>query len=176
MTRLLSIILFACSLLWSLPASAAVVITFHSFNGSVFFGRYPHTFVSLDGTLDGTGKKVHENYGFTAKTVSPAILVGPVQGEIITEKEKYLKSTNNHFSIKISDAQYEEVEAEMRKWRDAPGKSYSLSDHNCIHFVGRIAEIVGLKVDFPENMLRKPKKWLNHIEFLNPQLHAKPVN
>jgi hypothetical protein len=39
-----------------------------------------------------------------------------------------------------------------------------------------MAEIAGLKVDYPEKMLRKPKKWLNYITGLNPQLGAKPIN
>ena len=52
---------------------------------------------------------------------------------------------------------------------------YDLKTRNCIHFVGEIARIVGLQVAYPENMLRRPKKWLNHITALNPRLGAKPV-
>ena len=45
--------------LWALalagPAAAEVRISFHSFNGSVVVGRYPHAFVVFEGTLaDGT--------------------------------------------------------------------------------------------------------------------------
>ncbi len=175
MRRLLSLFASAIALFWSLPALASVTMTFHSFNGSVLFGRYPHTFVSLDGTLDANGQKVHENYGFTAKSVSPAILSGPVEHKVVSEPEKYILGTNHHFSIKMTDAQYWQVVAEMKAWRDAPGKYYSLDNRNCIHFVGKIAEIMGLKVDFPQKLLRKPKQWLNHITALNPQMHAKQV-
>ena len=63
----------------------------------------------------------------------------------------------------------------MKAWRDAPGKYYDLDTRNCIHFVGRMAEIVGLKVDYPDDMLRRPKKWLNHITALNPKLGAKLI-
>ena len=161
--------------LWTTPALADVQVSFHSFNGSVFAGRYPHTFVRLHGELESNGKAVEENYGFTAKNVSPAILNGPVLHDISIEKPKYLKSTNVHFTVTISDAQYRQIVAEMRKWRDAPGKYYDLDTRNCIHFVGAIAQIVGIKVEYPKKMLRRPKKWLNHITALNPQLGASQI-
>lgn len=175
MIRFLILLLSLASLGWSLPASAAVTMSFHSFNGSVLLGRYPHTFVVLQGTLDSTGQSVNENYGFTAKSVSTRILSGPVEHEISIEPPKYVTSTNRHFSISLTDAQYNQVVAEMKAWRDAPGKYYSLDSRNCIHFVGRMAQIVGLKVDYPQNMLRKPKKWLNYITGLNPKLGARPI-
>lgn len=160
---------------WSSPVLADVQVTFHSFNGSVLGGRYPHTFVSLSGDLAASGKPVAENYGFTAKNVSPAILRGPVMHEISIEKIKYLKSTNRHFTITISDIKYRQIVAEMRKWRDTPGKYYDLDRRNCIHFVGAVAKIVGLKVSYPQKMIRRPKKWLNHISAINPQLGAKAI-
>lgn len=160
---------------WSLPAAAEVKMSFHSFNGSVLFGRYPHTFVQLTGTLESTGTVVEENYGFTAKKVSTAILSGPVEHDIQVEGAKYLKKTNVHFTVTLTDAQVAQVRATMRKWRDAPGKHYDLEKRNCIHFVGAMAQIVGLKVDYPKKMLRRPKKWLNHISAQNPQLGAKKL-
>lgn len=163
------------ALTWSGAASSAVEIHFHSFNGSVLFGRYPHTFIVLDGTLEATGEAVKENYGFTAKKVSTAILSGPVVHDISIEKPKYLKKTNRHFSMTITDRQYRRIVAEVKKWRDAPGKHYDLDARNCIHFVGRMGEILGLKVEYPKKMLRRPKKWLNHITGLNPQLGAKAI-
>lgn len=161
--------------LWPLPAQAKVQVAFHSFNGSVLWGRYPHTFVAFDGTLDDTGEKVHENYGFSAKSNSPAVFSGPVQHIVMSEKEKYLKSTNTHFTITVSDATYRRMKAEVIAWRDAPGKYYDLETRNCIHFVGRMAQLAGLRVDYPSDMLRTPKAWLNHITALNPQLGAKPI-
>ena len=153
-------------------AFAAVELSFHSFNGSVLFGRYPHTFIVLQGELDETGEVVNENYGFTAKKVSPAVLNGPVFHDILIEEPKYIKKTNRHFTVTISDEQYHAIVAEVRAWRDAPGKFYDLETRNCIHFVGRMAEIIGLKVDYPQKMLRRPKKWLNYITGLNPDLGA----
>ena len=159
---------------WSLPAAAEVKMAFHSFNGSYFFGRYPHTFVRLTGTMkDGT--KVDENYGFTAKKISTKILSGPVEHDILIEEEKYIKKTNVHFTVTLTDAQVGKVRTTMRKWRDAPGKYYDLDKRNCIHFVGAMARIAGLKVEYPKKMLRKPKKWLNHVGTLNPKLGAKRI-
>ncbi len=161
--------------LWSGTAFAAVQIHFHSFNGSVLFGRYPHTFIVLEGTLEATGEVINENYGFTAKNVTPAILNGPVYHDISIEKPKYLKKTNRHFSITLTDEQYRRIVSEMKKWKNAPGKYYDLDTRNCIHFVGRMGEILGLKVDYPKKMLRRPKKWLNRVTTLNPQLGAKVI-
>lgn len=160
----------------SIPATAAfaeVRATFHSFNGSMPFGRFPHTFVSFAGTLDGTGERVQENFGWSAKNISPAILSGPVYGIILVEKDKWLTKTNRHFTITLSDAQYRTLRAEVERFRTAPGKYYSLDERNCIHFVGRLAELAGLRVDYPPEMLRKPRQWLNRIGDLNPALGAK---
>ena len=175
MAHILRLVIAVFALGWASAASAEVKMSFHSFNGSVLFGRYPHAFVVLEGTLDSTGETVKENYGFTAKNASAAVLRGPVYHEITNEPDKYITTTNRHFTVTISDAQYRQVVAEMRKWRDAPGKFYNLDTRNCIHFVGAIARIAGLKVEYPKNMLRRPKKWLNHITTLNPKLGARPL-
>ena len=166
--------LFA-ALLLPRPAAAQVLLSFHSFNGSMFGGRFPHTFVALHGTLEATGAPVNENYGYSAKTVSPAVLSGPVEHIVMSEKPKYLTTTNRHFTVPISDATYWAIRAEVAKWRDAPGKTYRLDENNCIHFVGRIAQLAGIKVDYPKKLIRRPKAWLNHISALNPQLGAKPI-
>ena len=170
--RLLLVV--AALMLWHGAAQAAVQVSFHSFSGSVF-GRYPHAFVVFEATLDETGAAIHENYGFSATSAGPAVLLGPVKHGMYTEKDKYIRTTNRHFTVTVSDATYWRMKQEVAAWRDAPGKYYDLDKRNCIHFVGAIAEIAGLKVDFPENMLRKPKTWLNHIAAINPQLGAKPI-
>nr|WP_166175250.1 hypothetical protein [Altererythrobacter segetis] len=158
------------------PACAKVEVEFRSFNGSMFFGRYPHTFVIFHGTLDATGQKIDENFGFTARHVTPAILSGPVEGEIWIEEPKWIAKTNRHFAVTVDDATYHEMRAEVDFWDKHPGKFYDLDHNNCIHFVGKIAQMAGLKVDFPKELLRKPRAWLNHIAALNPQLHAKAIN
>jgi len=170
--RLLALL---AALLVPLPAEAQVMLSFQSFNGSMFGGRFPHTFVVLAGTLDETGAKVEENYGYSAKSVSPAILAGPVKHIVMTEKAKYVTSTNRHFTLPISYATYWRIREEVAKWRDAPGKQYRLDDNSCVHFVGKVAELAGLRIDYPKGLIRKPKAWLNHIATLNPQLGAKPI-
>ena len=170
-------VLFTTALLaLAAPAAAEVRASFHSFNGSVLFGRYPHTFVVFEGTLDETGERIEENFGFSAKTAGPAVLTGPVKHIIMTEKEKWVERTNRHFTIPLSDQQYRAMRREVFAWRDHPGKYYDLDERNCIHFVGRMAQMAGLKVDYPEDMLRRPKAWLNHITGLNPQLGAKQID
>ena len=158
-----------------LPALAAVTVAFHSFNGSYLGGRYPHAFVVLDGTLaDGT--RVHENYGYSTSAGALSALRGPVPGIIQIEKEKYIASTNRHFAVPVSDAQVAAIRAEMEAWKDAPGQKRYLLDHrNCIHFVARIAEMVGLNAPVPQNMVRRPKLWLNYVTRLNPQLGVREI-
>lgn len=172
MGRIFTILLAAFSLGWASPVLAEVKLSFHSFNGSVLVGRYPHAFIVMEGTLEETGKKVSENYGFTAKKVSTAILSGPVEHDVMVEEPKYIARTNRHFTVTISDEQYREIAALVKAWRDAPGKYYDLEKRNCIHFVGEIARIAGIKVTYPQDMLRRPKKWLNYITSLNPRLRA----
>lgn len=177
MKRLFMHLVALLALVWSGPALADVQIHFHSFNGSVLFGsRYPHTFIVLDGTLEETGEEVSENYGFSARRVTPSILSGPVEHMVLEETERDIRRTNRHFTMTISDDQYREIVEEVGRWRDAPGRYYDLETRNCIHFVGRMAEILGLTVEYPDNMLRRPKKWLNFITTLNPQLGADEVD
>jgi hypothetical protein len=99
-----------------------------------------------------------------------------VAGTVKSEDEQYLTIANNHFAIPISDSQYAAIEAEVAKWRDAPGKAYNLNSHNCVNFVARIAEMVGLKAPVPPQFEKHPKAWLNYVAELNPQLHVNPVS
>ena len=173
MIRMLRFFAALLALVTATAAAAEVRVTFHSFNGSMPFGRFPHAFVSFEGTLEATGERVKENFGWSAKTISPAVLSGPVYGIVLVEKDKWLTQTNRHFTVPLTDAQYRTLRAEVEAFRTAPGKYYSLESRNCIHFVGRMAELLGLKVEYPPEMLRKPRMWLNRIGDLNPRLGAK---
>ena len=175
MGRMFRLFLAMFALLAAQAAHAEVRLSFHSFNGSVLVGRYPHTFIVMEGELDD-GTPINENYGFTARKVSPAILSGPVYSDIMVEKPNYIKSTHRHFTVLISDAAYWRIREEVDKWRNAPGKFYDLETNNCIHFVGTIAKLVAIKVEYPKEMLRRPKAWLNHVTQMNPQLGAKQVD
>ncbi len=169
MVRTFHLFIVLVGLLWAPAVQADVQLSFHSFNGSIFFGRYPHTFVVLEGELDD-GTPIAENYGFSAKRATPAVLRGPVEHMILVEDAKWIGKTNRHFTVTIDDAKYWALRKEVDRWRDAPGRFYDLGTRNCIHFVGTIAKIVGVRVDYPKNMLRRPKSWLNHIVERNPEV------
>ena len=175
MMRFLAAVLSLVLAALTLSATAQVVLSFHSFDGSVLFGRYPHTFIVMEGTLDSTGLRVNENYGYTP--VHPMALLSnrQVKGTIGIEPAKYVTSTNRHFSVPISDTQYRAIVAEMVRWRDDPGETYNLDRNNCVHFVARIASMAGLRVEVPQNLVRRPKAWLNLETRLNPQLGAREI-
>ncbi len=174
MTRAIVVLFSLLAMLWSVPAAADVKVHFHSYDGSWLGGRYPHAFVVFEGTLKN-GKRVSENHGFTAKTISRDILKGPVKHDVVSETAKYIKKSNRHFTITVTDAKYRAMKAEIVRWKNAPGKYYDLEKRNCIHFVGKMGQMVGLSVNFPQKMMRKPRKWLNHVTGLNPHLGAKRV-
>src|SRR5690606_41643158 len=90
-------------------ALAEVQVHFHSFNGSLFSGRYPHAFVVFEGTLDATGERIFQNYGFSAKVAGPAVLLGPVTHMTYTEDARYLRSTNRHFCLTALTETYPQV-------------------------------------------------------------------
>lgn len=153
-------------------AFAAVNVSFQSFTGSFFVGRYPHAFVVFEGRL-GNNQTVKSNYGFSAVKVTPKILTEPVEHMVISEKSKWLAKTNRHFTITVSDAVYARMMDEVAAWRNAPGKFYHLENRNCIHFVGALAQIAGIKVDYPKTLMRNPRSWLNRVGQLNPHLNAR---
>ena len=156
-------------------AQAEVLLSFHSFNGSYFGGRYPHAFIVMEGTLDRTGEAINESYGFSAKNTGPHVLFGPATHWIYPEEQEYIDTTNRHFTVPISDEMYDLIVYETSVWRDSYGKGYDLDNRNCLHFAGRIAEMVGLNVNYPWELRRQPRQWLNHISMLNPELGAKPI-
>ena len=174
--RIAAAVLFAIAgLAFATPAAAEVRVGFHSFNGSVLWGRYPHTFVTFDGTLDN-GTKIRENYGFSARSSTEAIRGGPSSHMIIVEKEATIPKTNLHFTVTVPDATYRRMKAEVIAWRDAPGKLYILDKRNCIHFVAKLAEIAGIDAPVPSDYVRTPKAWLNYVTRRNPKLGAKEID
>jgi hypothetical protein len=153
-------------LLLPLPAQAEVVVSFYSREMGT---RFPHAFVLVKGSLD-RGGLVDKNYGFTAKTVTPAILMGSVTGEVSSVSPEYLAKSEKQFSLKISDAQYDALMAHVAKWKALPGKSYNLNKRNCVHFVGEAARVVGLDVVIDPKLIKKPKSFLLSIVARNPRL------
>jgi hypothetical protein len=167
MPRLSALILAIFLLFAPAAVRAEVVATFYSHD---FGDHFPHTFIKLKGTHDATGKSVDTNYGFTAVSVSPAILMGSVKGMIETKDAKYVSKSNAHFSIRLSDAQYEALIAHVEKWRNLGGKSYNLNKRNCVHFVMEAAVLLGLSVNRKSKFFKKPKSFVLEVMKLNPGL------
>ena len=153
------------------PALAAATITFYS---KELGSDFPHAFVILEGTLDRGGERIDEDYGFTAKTLSPAILWGKVKGHVISDHgETYVKGSDKHFTLTLTDAEYDKVMATVTRWRTAEQPSYDLDRHNCVHFVADIAAAIGLKAE-TRRLVKKPRSFLEALTAANrPALEAR---
>jgi len=170
MTRGLRLILLFLLLLCAgltTPARAEVVVSFYSHD---FGDRFPHAFIVLRGKVDATGEVVDANYGFTASSVSPAILLGSVKGEVQTSKPDYIAKSDRQFDVTVDDATYARLMAKVAEWRDREQPSYSLNKRNCVHFVMELAEVVGLQVNRKSKLFKKPKSFLIEVKGLNPRL------
>lgn len=170
MTRGLRLFLLSLLLLCAgvaAPARAEVVVSFYSHD---FGDRFPHAFIVLKGTVDATGEAVDANYGFTATSVSPAILLGSVKGKVESSKPDYIAKSDRQFDVTVDDATYARVLAKVDEWRTREQPSYSLNKRNCVHFVMELAEVVGLTVNRKSKLFKKPKSFLIEVKGLNPQL------
>jgi hypothetical protein len=174
-SRLRTVLLVALLLLLPRPATAAVEITFYS---KEFGTTFPHAFVLLKGELDESGEKIEANYGFTATHVSPAILMGSVQGEVLSLGQGYVSKSDPHFSITLSDAEYRQVMATVEQWQSLKQPSYNLNRQNCVFFVARVAAALGMTAETPKELMKKPRSYLQFLkqenqawlETRNPQL------
>jgi hypothetical protein len=164
---LIPLIFLITSFFGSFAAHAEVQATFYSRD----FGSYfPHAFVKLKGTVDSTGEAVDTNYGFTAVSTSPAILMGSVKGMVETKDAKYIANSNAHFTLKLSDNDYARLIALVDKWRNLPGKSYNLNNRNCVHFAMEAAVLLGVTVNRKSKFFKKPHSFMLEIMKLNPNL------
>jgi len=150
------------------PASAAVEIAFYS--RELGGNNFPHAFVALRGRLDSTGEAVDASYGFTAHTVTPAILFGSVRGEVQVEGERQIARSDRQFALTLSDERYRAVMAVVESWRSRPQPSYNLNRANCVHFVAELARAAGLRVENAAQLMKRPRSFLQHVRGLNPQL------
>ena len=89
---------------------------------------------------------------------------------IETKDAKYIASSNRHFSVKLSDAEYSRFMAFIEKWRSLPGKSYNLGKRNCVHFAMEAAALLGLSVNRKSRYFKKPKTFLLEVMGLNKTL------
>jgi hypothetical protein len=162
--RLLALLLLACPA----PVAAAVEIAFYS--RELGGDNFPHAFIGLRGTVDSTGEEVDTSYGFTAHSVTPAILFGSVQGEVEVEGERQIARSTRQFALVLPDERYRAVLAVIERWRNRPQPSYNLNRANCVHFVAELAEAVGLRVERVPRLMKRPRSFLEHVRDLNPQL------
>lgn len=165
---------FAVLFLWlglALPAQAAVTITFWSHE---FGNSFPHSFITLRGTPDAGGATVDADYGFTAKSISPAILFGTVAGIVEPAPKSYIEKSDAQFSVVLSDAQYAQVLALIAAWNEKTGDAhYNLNNRNCVHFVKEAARVAGLAgIDQPK-LMKKPRSFLLAVEAANEGKVAK---
>ncbi len=149
-------------------AWAEVVVTFYSHElGSSF----PHAFFTVKGTIDATGEPVDDNFGFTAKSVTPAILMGSVAGRMDKVDAKYLNSSQRRFTLTINDDEYHRLTAFIQQWASYnPSKAYNLNRRNCVHFVMEAAAALGLKVNRNSRFFKKPRSFLDEVKGLNPSV------
>jgi hypothetical protein len=163
------LLLFAALLLVAqTPAAAAVEIAFYS--RELGGNNFPHAFVVMSGTVDSTGEAVDTSLGFTAKSVTPAILFGSVAGEVVVEGPRQIARSDRQFALTVSDEQFRAAMAVVERWRNRAQPSYNLNRRNCIHFVAEVAVALGLRVEYPRPLMRRPRSFLQHIRGLNPQL------
>lgn len=150
----------------AMPAHAAVTMTFWSRDLGSYF---PHSFFQLRGTPVAGGAPVDASYGFTARSISPAILFGNVAGRIERPTLFYMQGSKARFAVTLSDAQYAAILALVREWDATTGDStYNLGKRNCVTFVREAARRAGLaRVDFPK-LMKKPTSYLGAVAAANP--------
>lgn len=160
------LLLLALLLGLGVPAQAAVTITFLSRD---FGESFPHAFVEVTGATDADpATAVDTNYGFTAKAVTPAILMGSVGGKVDQVDAGYVRKSQRHFAVRLSDAQYAEVLRTVDEWRNLPAPSYNLNRRNCVHFVAAVARAIGLDAADAPGLMKKPRSFLVGVTAKNP--------
>lgn len=155
---------FALFLFAAMPAQARVVITFWSYENS---GDFPHAFFTIHGTPDRGGPPVRLSYGFTPKAVTPALLLSSVAGRIDLTTKSYIAKGTPHFSLPISDAQYDAVLRQVSEWNAKGGNSYNVNKRNCVHFVAEAMRRSGLRVVEEQKLIKKPRSFTRSIAALN---------
>ena len=161
------------ALLWLvLPVAAKAAVEMSFYSRELGGDAFPHAFIRLRGTLDATGRRVDASYGFTARSISPAILIGSVPGEVIQEAPRNIARSDRIFALRLTDAEYGRVMAVVRDWRHRPQPSYNLHSGNCVHFVGELAAAAGLRVEYPDALMKRPRAFLQALIRRNPVIAA----
>ena len=56
---------------------------------------------------------------------------------------------------------------DVARWRALPQPSYDLDKRNCVHFVAELAASLGMRVELPKKLVKKPKSFLNLVAETN---------
>lgn len=129
--------------------------------------EFPHAFITLRGTPDKGGRAIDGNWGFTADTISPAILAGSVKGRMASAEKAYVRGSRRHIAMRLSDAQFASVQRAFKSWRAVKGKSYDLETRNCVHFVAEMARAAGLAIPSEPTLMKKPTAFLEAVAARN---------
>lgn len=146
------------------PAQAQVTITFWSQEMGV---NFPHAFFTVRGVPQAGGAPVDASYGFTPKTISPAMLLATVPGKVVPTAPGYMRNSNAHFSKTLTDDQYRSVMRLVREWSDEGDNRYRVNSRNCVHFLAEAMRRSGLTVEEPRNLMKKPRSFAQHVARLN---------
>lgn len=167
------LIAFVALLAFTASAQAQIVLTFysHRLNLQGIYLNFPHAFIALSGTTS-SGQPVKTNFGWTPPSVTPAILLGRVDGVIAVADDAYVSEGRPAFSIVISDEKYRALLALVATWRAYPQPSYDLDERNCVSFVKAAAVTVGLSVSDDPKFTRAPKEFLDDLAQRNAALIA----
>jgi len=164
--HLLQILLVLVSISFSQAVCADVSVTFYSHD---FDDHFPHAFFVANGDLSN-GVVIDDAFGFTAKKISPTILLGSVKGHVSRPSIKYIQNSMMHFTVILDDKQYKNLKLVVEKWERIPGKSYNLKKRNCVHFTADILKALGLTINVNSKHFKKPKSFLREVTALNSDL------
>ena len=146
------------------PASAEVRVTFWSRDSGSYF---PHAFITLKGTVDSTGEVVDTSFGYTVDDLSPLALFASVPSHIDITNKSYMRDSDAHFQVRVTDEQYAAIRAQVAEW-GARGSKWNLNRRNCVHFAAEAARRAGLVVVEDKHLMKKPKSFTRSLIALNP--------
>lgn len=144
------------------PARADVEVSFWSRELGL---ELPHAFFNIDGVVGG--KPVAESYGFTAKTITPALLWGPVPGRIDLTTKGYMAASHKLFTITVPDEAYPRLHALVQRYSVKPGSTYRMNERNCVHFVAEAASVAGLRLPNEKRLMKRPTSFLMAVAAAN---------
>jgi hypothetical protein len=151
------------------PVTAGVRVSFYSHpwgmspTGYLYF---PHAFIVIEPDGVSTSLSGPESYGFTAVNTATMLMTRHGPGEIIPEDQRYRAVSVFHFAVEISDEQYLKLRRGIEEWRSVPGDPYDLHKRNCITFIARMVELVGLKAGGATTL--DPAVFLEQVRLANP--------